>query len=320
MTTEHLLHPELLPIIEEFEPFRFSPENISEFRSSRSGLIQLGDANSAGVNRQAITISSPDTDIPCLLYTPKNRKPTAAYLHIHGGGFVAGQKEGSDPMNTKISSRLGVAVLAVGYRLAPEHPAPAGLNDCYAGLAWLYEQATTLGYDPSRIAIGGESAGGGLAAALAIHARDEGKYTICHQHLTFPMLDDRTGTSADPADPLVGEFVWNRDNNAFGWSCYLGDQPAAAPAVPARVSSVADLPPAWIFTVSMDLFRDENISYAQRLLAAGIQTELVVMPGACHGFMKQPKSSLARRYVDDHLRALASALGVDVAPGSTELG
>ena len=244
MTTKHLLHPELLPIIEEFEPFRFSPENIAEFRSSRSGLIQLGDANSAGVNRQAITISSPDTDIPCLLYTPKKRKPTAAYLHIHGGGFVAGQKEGSDPMNTKISSRLGVAVLAVGYRLAPEHPAPAGLNDCYAGLAWLYEQATTLGYDPSRIAIGGESAGGGLAAALAIHARDVGKYAICHQHLTLPMLDDRTGTSADPADPLVGEFIWNRDNNAFGWSCYLGDLPAAAPVVPARVSSVADLPQA----------------------------------------------------------------------------
>jgi acetyl esterase/lipase len=246
----------------------------------------------------------------CLLYSPKNNKSAAAYLHIHGGGYVGGRKEYSDPMNTLIAAKLGVTVLAVGYRLAPEHPVPAPLDDCYSALAWLHDRAAHLGIDSRRIAIGGESAGGGLAAALAIHARDEGKYPVCHQHLTYPMLDHRTGTPEHYGDPLVGEFVWTRESNQFGWSCYLGSHPAQAPHVPAMVSDVKGLPPAWIFTVSLDLFRDENISYAQRLLAAGVDTELVVMPGACHGFQLLPNTSLGKRYVNTHLEALGRALKV----------
>ena len=176
--------------------------------------------------------------MPCLLYRPVEAQAGSGYLHIHGGGYVAGSVEGSDAMNTRIAAQLGVVVLTVGYRLAPEHPVPAPLDDCYAALGWLHEQADALGIDRQRIAIGGESAGGGLAAALAIHARDLGEFAICHQHLTYPMLDDRTGTEAAPGDPLVGEFVWNRRCNEFGWQCYLGKLPAQAPFVPARVASV----------------------------------------------------------------------------------
>ena len=158
------------------------------------------------MQRESITLSGANWDVPCLLYTPKAGKAEAAYLHIHGGGYVAGQMERSDPMNTLIASQLGITVLAVGYRLAPEHPVPAPLDDCYSALAWLHDEAERLGIDRERIAIGGESAGGGLAAALAIRARDAGDYAVCHQHLTYPMLDNLTGSESAPGDPLVGEF------------------------------------------------------------------------------------------------------------------
>jgi acetyl esterase/lipase len=310
MSTEHLLDPELLPILQQMPAFNFTRENLDKFRRAGAAATALGDAEAAGVRRESVTIASADRDVPCLLYTPKARKSEAAYLHIHGGGYVGGQMERSDPMNTLIASQLGITVLAVGYRLAPEHPVPAPLDDCYAALAWLHDEAQRLGVDRDRIAIGGESAGGGLAAALAIRARDAGDYAVCHQHLTYPMLDNLTGSASAPGDPLVGEFVWTRKSNEFGWSCYLGDHPAEAPYVPARVASVEGLPPTWMFTVALDLFRDENIEYAQRLLTAGVPTELVVLPGACHAFQVLPGTSLGKRYVADHLLALGKALGV----------
>mgnify|MGYP001361249336 CR=1 FL=1 len=308
MSTRHLLNPELLPLLDAIPPFQFTRDNIERFRSAGLGATSLGDAFASGVSREEVTISGPNWDVPCLIYRPLKQSSKAAYLHIHGGGFIGGRKESADPMNTQIAAQLGVTVLAVGYRLAPEHPVPAPLDDCYAALAWLHNEAERLGIDRQRIAIGGESAGGGLAAALAIRARDAGEYAICHQHLTYPMLDNLTGTEAAPGDPLVGEFVWTRQSNAFGWSCYLGDHPPQAPFVPSRVASVAGLPPTWMFTVSLDLFRDENIEYARRLLAAGVQTELVVMPGACHAFQALPGTSLGKRYIADHLQALGKAL------------
>jgi len=308
MSTKHLLDPSLLPLLELAPPFEFSLDNLQRFRDRGLAAAVLGDAAAHGVKREAVTIPGADFDVPCLLYRPVEAQAGSGYLHIHGGGYVAGSVEGSDAMNTRIAAQLGVVVLTVGYRLAPEHPVPAPLDDCYAALGWLHEQADGLGIDRQRIAIGGESAGGGLAAALAIHARDLGEFAICHQHLTYPMLDDRTGTEAAPGDPLVGEFVWNRRCNEFGWQCYLGKLPAQAPFVPARVASVEGLPPTWMFTVGLDLFRDENIDYAQRLMAAGIATELVVLPGACHAFQWVPDSPLTLRYIDSHLQALGEAV------------
>ena len=160
-----------------------------------------------------------------------------------------------------------------------------------------------------RIGIGGESAGGGLAAALAIKARDAGKYAVCFQALTYPMLDDRTGSEQNPGDPLVGEFVWTRQLNQYGWSRYLGDAERAAPQVPARLDSYAGLPPTWMFTATMDLFRDENIDYARRLMEAEVSCDLVVYPGACHGFQMVEGSKISKRFRKDFMEALERGLG-----------
>ena len=175
-------------------------------------------------------------------------------------------------------------------------------------LAYLHENAELLNIDRKRIAIGGESAGGGLAAALSILARDRGEFDICHQHLTYPMLDNRTGNESAPGDPLVGEFVWTREHNQFGWKSYLGDAPAEAPQVPARLTDFSGLPSTWLFTVGLDLFRDENIEYAQQLMKAGVPTDLEIMAGACHGFQAIPGTVAGKRYRDAHIGALKRAL------------
>lgn len=308
MSTKHLLDPEIQAIAELVPAFRFTRENLHQFRENRASNTTLGDAGQYGVKREEIVIESDEHELKGMLYVPESEKSGGGYVHIHGGGYIGGQVEMSDPMNTLIASKLGAVVLSVDYRLAPEHPVPAPLDDCYAGLKWMHENADDLGVDKNRIAIGGESAGGGLAAALAIHARDKGEYTICHQHLTYPMLDNLTGSEAQPGDPLVGEFVWTRESNQFGWDCYLGEQAPIAPYVPSRVEMVEGLPPTWLFTAGLDLFRDENIEYAQRLMAAGIACELIVMPGACHGFQFLPGTSLSKSYTNDHLRALGKAL------------
>ena len=293
--------------------FKFRAEGLPNFRAAQAAQIELTNAADFGVNRSEITVPSPDgPDVSCLLYQPEAEATDAraGYLHIHGGGYIIGSAAGSDEVNVRLCAKLGIVIVSVDYRLAPEHPVPASLNDCYAGLAWLHQHAADLNVDTQRIGVGGESAGGGLAATLAIHARDKGEYAICHQHLTYPMLDDRTGSAEVPGDPLVGEFVWTRESNQFGWQSYLGDAEPAAPHVPARVASYEGLPPAWIFTVSLDLFRDENIAYAQQLMAAGVSAELDVMPGACHGFQMVPGTQIGRLYVERHRAALARGLGI----------
>lgn len=313
MSTKYLLDRELHPIVDAFPDTPLIDETLHAFRRATSEGVELGDAEAAGVARNEVFVTSRDgTSIRALLYVPMAEALSRpGYVHIHGGGYVIGSADGSDATNLAIARKLGVVVLSVDYRLAPEHPIPAPLDDCYAGLAWLHENADAFGVDRSRIGIGGESAGGGLAAALAIKARDENEYAVCHQHLTYPMLDNQTGSEHQPGDPLTGEFVWTRERNLFGWAAYLGNAPAEAPQVPARVGSFAGLPPTWMMTASLDLFRDEDIAYAQGLLAAGIRTELVVYEGACHGFQMIPATTLGQRYARDHLAALARGLGLD---------
>lgn len=313
MSTRDLLHPDIAHITDLIPPFDVSADNLSVLRENRlGGAAGLADAEAAGVHRERVELESSDgTRIGGLLYVPVSGSERPGYLHIHGGGYVMGEAAGSDEVNVNVASKLGVVILSVDYRLAPEHPIPAPLEDCYAGLAWLSGHARELGIDPGRIGIGGESAGGGLAAALALLARDRSEYPIRHQHLTYPMLDDRTGSEESPGDPLTGEFVWTRASNRFGWSAYLGDAERAAPQVPARAESLAGLPHTWMFTGMLDLFRDEDISYARRLMSEGVQTELLVYPGACHGFQLIPGTALARRFRDDHLAALARGLGVE---------
>ena len=227
-------------------------------------------------------------------------------LWIHGGGHVLGEVEQDDPTAEHFVDEVGCTVVSVDWRRSPEHPFPAAMNDCYAALAWVHRNAGELNIDPKRVAIGGASSGGGSAAGLALMARDLGEFPICHQSLNYPMLDDRNVTPSSYA--IVHPRVWNRETNALAWQFYRGDESDSVSiyAAPSRASDLTGLPPAFVGVGDMDLFLDEDIEYAQRLLQAGVPTELHVYAGGNHAFNGlAPESSLAIRYNrdrDDMLR------------------
>ena len=311
-STKHLLHPELRVMAEAPIISDINDDNLFGLRQTLDeARPPMANADSFNVKRTEIFISQDHgPDVRCLLYVPNNKDPLGpGYLHIHGGGYIIGSPEGSDTQNLLLSSEIGVVIISVDYRLAPECPIPAPLEDCYAALGWFHENSEELGIDQTRIGIGGESAGGGLAAALAIKARDEGEYQVCWQSLTYPMLDDRTGSEGNYGDPLVGEFVWTREFNQYAWNRYLADAERASPQIPARLENFEGLPPTWMFTASLDLFRDENIDYAQKLMRAGVACDLVVYTGACHAFQQIETSELAKRYREDFTTSLKRGLG-----------
>lgn len=246
-----------------------------------------------------------------------NAKPGASrpgILHIHGGGYVAGSAESSISEAQELGKTLDCTVVTVEYRLSPETTYAGSVEDCYAALQWLHGHAGELGVDPARLAVYGASAGGGLGALVAIAARDRGEVRLAFQCLTYPMLDDRTGSSRS-VPPHVGKLIWTAASNRFGWESFLGAKPggASAPrgAVPARVQNLAGLPPAWIGVGTIDLFHDEDVDYAQRLNAAGVPCELLVVPGAFHGFDGLPaRVPLIERFRAARLNALRGGLGI----------
>ncbi|UYN83473.1 MAG: alpha/beta hydrolase [Microcella sp.] len=243
------------------------------------------------------------------------RRP--AVLHMHGGGLIVGSAMQGDPLCRRIADELGAVAASVNYRMPPEHPYPVPLDDCYRALQWLAAQPDV---DANRIAVIGESAGGGLAASLALLARDRGEVAVAGQVLMYPMLDDRTGS--DDAPHPRGLRLWSVRSNRLGWGMYLGagtSGPAATPldaatlelAVPARRTDLSNLPPAWIGVGTLDLFHDEDVEYARRLTAAGVDCELHVVQGAYHGFdVAEPKAAVScdflRRQIDA-LRGMLSA-------------
>lgn len=238
------------------------------------------------------------------LYRPAGaaQTPTPALLWIHGGGYVLGTAAQDDGLCRRFVERLGVTVASVDYRLAPEHPYPTPLEDCYTALRWL---AGLPGVDGDSVAIGGASAGGGLAAALALLARDRAEVQPVFQVLVYPMLDDRSvGRHLD--DP--GHRLWNATSNRFGWKSYLGSADPAE-AVPARRADLSGLPPAWLGVGTLDLFHDEDLDYAARLQAAGVPCEVHVVPGAFHGFDGiAPKADIATAFFDSQCASLRPAL------------
>ncbi|QEO13842.1 alpha/beta hydrolase [Agromyces intestinalis] len=238
--------------------------------------------------------------------------PGPALLWIHGGGLVIGSMAQDDARCLDVAAELGIVVVSVEYRLAPEHPYPAPLDDCDAAWAWLHSVAAARRIDSSRVAIGGQSAGGGLAAALVQRIHDRGGVQPVAQWLFCPMLDDRT--AADRSLDAVGHFIWNNRSNRAGWGAYLGsamggaDVPAEA--APARRTDLTGLPPAWIGAGDIELFFAEDRDYAERLAAAGVEVEWAVVPGAPHGFESMAgDTAVARTYVAGARRWLASQLG-----------
>ncbi|WP_295637260.1 alpha/beta hydrolase [Novosphingobium sp.] len=240
-------------------------------------------------------------------------KPRPAIVHMHGGGYVLGEAKISLRSMQEVAAALDCVVVTVDYRLAPEVRFPGALEDNYTALKWVYDQAAILGVDRSRIAVMGESAGGGHAAMLAIAARDRGEVPLCYQALVYPMLDDRTGSTVRKP-PWMGALVWNEAKNRYGWSSLLG-QPAGSAkvppgSVPARVADLKALPPTFIGVGSIDLFVDEDVDYARRLLDAGVACELVVIPGGFHGFDNFQGAPVVKRYREHFMAALRQGLKV----------
>lgn len=223
-----------------------------------------------------------------------------ALLWIHGGGYLVGNAAIDDALCRQFSRVLGITVASVDYRLAPQHPYPAALEDCYAALTWL---AGLPAVDAARVAIGGASAGGGLAAALALLARDRAEVTPVRQLLVYPMLDDRSAQL--PHNPHVR--LWDPVSNKFGWDAYLGGADRQV-AVPGRRNDLSGLAPAWIGVGTLDLFHQESVAYAERLRDAGVPCDLEVVPGAFHAFDRLvARSSVSRSFFGSQCASLAKA-------------
>lgn len=253
-------------------------------------------------------------DVFAYVVLPKPGHSGPGILHMHGGGFTASTAHNSLPSVQALARELDCPIVTVDYRLAPETTYAGSLEDNYAALLWLHRHAAEIGVDPARIAIAGESAGGGHAALLAIAARDRGEVPITFQCLTYPMLDDRSGTSRRLAEH-IGYFGWNPEANRFGWESFLGCTPGGddvpCEGVPSRCADLAGLPPAWIGVGGLDLFVEEDIEFARALNAAGVPTELLVVPGAFHGFdMFMPGAAVSQRFHAARLDALRRGLGI----------
>ena len=315
-STRHLVDPELQQLLDEFPPLQLSRETLAETRAARAVLLAeqlLLEPAFPGIEVSERSIPGPQAsaNVRVLVYVPKEAsRPLPTLVWIHGGGYVLGSPPADGLQMKSLVSQLGCAVVSVDYRLAPESPFPAGVEDCYAALRWTHAQAQELGVDRARVAIGGTSAGGGLAAALALLARDRAELQVAFQVLLVPMLDDRTAVAADP-HPFTGEFTWTPAKNLFGWTALLGGTPGGegvSPyAAPARAESLAGLPPTYISTGALDLFLEEDMEYARRLVRAGVPTELHVYPGAYHGFSLAADARVAKAYTRDYVQALQRA-------------
>ena len=277
-------------------------DSIVETRSAMAPMLKA--KGTAGVTVSKRQINSADGDITVYIYQPENNtanKP--ALFWTHGGGFILGSAE-SD-FAGMFAKQLNATVVSVEYRLAPEHPFPAGHNDSYTAFLWMVEHADELGIDPSRIAIGGDSAGAGMAASLALRNRDQKGPKIAMQLLLYPMLDNLHAT---PSGSIEDYPVWNRQTSFNAWEMYLNGTPGvnASPyAVAARAKDVSGLPKTFITVGAVDLFRDEVIDYAQRLMAAGVETQLAVFPGMYHsGELFVPEAPVSQQMIASYTKAL----------------
>lgn len=299
-----LVHPEIAEALAAM-PFdigaalgSLSHESVGALRAGFAAAPPVPVAD--GVSREDHDIVGTD-GVRVRVYRPTGATDAMPCLYwMHGGGLVLGGYEMADSDFNRWCLELGCIGVSVEYRLAPETPYPGPLDDCYAGLAWVHKNAELLGVDPTRIGIGGASAGGGLAASLALRARDQGEYSVSFQLLVYPMIDDRQVTVSSQRD----ELVWPPAANAYGWSAYLGDRKGTADvpsyAAASRETNLADLPPTMIIVGALDGFADEDTDYATRLRHAGVPTEFHIYAGAPHGFNDlMPTASVSIRANND---------------------
>ncbi|MFJ5956330.1 alpha/beta hydrolase [Paenarthrobacter sp. NPDC092416] len=308
---------ELEPVLAMLPDQSAPSQSVAEVREQLAQYVAgSSDIDISGVRVYAEMIPGPDgaPEVTLHIIAPSVRKSTGAIYYIHGGGFTVGFASMRDDINIPLARDLGVVIISVDYRLAPEHPFPAGLEDCYAGLQWVADHAEALGIDPANIAIQGDSAGGGLCAGLALLTRDRGGVTPVFQYLGVPEIDDRLTTLS--MQRFTDTPMWTRRAAEESWDAYLGDgvrgtDGVSRYAAPARATELSGLPPTYISVMQYDPLRDENLAYAQKLLDAGVSVELHLYPGTFHGSSLATYAAITQRESRETFAVFAKALGVN---------
>ena len=312
--------PELAAMLELLPDTGITMANPAKAREGFSAMTAAlnADLDTAGVHIENREVPGPEgaPAVPVRIYSPEALEgPVPALLHIHGGGFVVGDLDSEMGSAMAMSRHLGIVVVSVDYRLAPETPFPGGLEDCYAAWQWTLASAPTLNIDPSRVGIIGMSAGGGLTAATCLLCRDRGGPQPAFQFLGIPELDDRLDTVS--MQTFVDTPMWNRPNAELSWDYYLGEQYQRGSddvpyhAAPARAADLSNLPPAYVSTMEFDPLRDEGILYALKLMQCGVQTELHSFPGTFHGSTLFATAQVSQREMQEMFGVLQRALKLE---------
>ena len=296
---------ELLPALDDFPALEIDRGNIEKIRALLLERAPL--PSSLAVKEEELKIVKADREIPIFIFRKSSKPSQPVVLWIHGGGYIFGSAY--DERAKVIADFCDCTVVSVEYRLAPEHPFPAGAEDCMAALEWVFDNADSLGIQAGKIAIGGASAGAGMAAGVSLMNRDGRNIPLCFQVLLYPMLDNLHAT---PSGNITNHPVWKRSTSFNAWEMYLNGTPAEAAseyAAPSRAESLKGVPPTYISVGSEDLFRDEDIGFGQKLIEDGIPCEMSVFPGMYHageGFA--PAAKVSRRLNQSFLAALKDAL------------
>jgi acetyl esterase len=308
----YAIDPELLAWLDMMPGFALA--NAADLAESRARMTEMLAHMPQYAPERELVVSDEvvpgSPDVPVRVYARADREGASpGLLFIHGGGFVVGTAAMNDSSCMEFADKLGIVVVSVEYRLAPEHPFPAATDDTYAALTWMANKATELGIDPERIGIAGISAGGGIAAGVALMARDRGGPALCFQYLDVPEIDDRLATPS--MTTYVDTPMWNQPKAVFSWQSYLGGaQEVSVYAAPSRAEDLSGLPPTVVVACQFDPLRDEDIDYAQRLMQAGVPTELRAYPGTFHGSPVAVDAAVSKRMAADTVDDLRRGLRV----------
>lgn len=302
------VHPEFLPGLESFTDFEFKVEDLPVMRAGMAQVAQSVTSTETVDILDKVITGIDDNELRIRIYKPVQQDTELpGLLWIHGGGYIIGSIEDNDQLCVQVVETSNCVVVSVDYRLAPEHPYPAPLEDCYSALAWMADHALELQIDANRIGVAGGSAGGGLTAGLTLLARDRAYSSICFQMPLYPMIND--GNNTPSANEIKEGMIWNQKTNEFGWKCYLGDlhgqDGVPIYAAPARAEDYSNLPYTYTCVGQLDPFRDETIAYVTKLAQAGVDVEFHLYPGAYHGFeLLNPQSEKAQQVVKEYVNAI----------------
>lgn len=308
----HRIDLELREMLELFPPLDLNNVESTRQALAAASPIETSVDDAVTIYDRMVPGPNDNPSIRVRIYEPKEKRETLpGLLWIHGGGYVLGVPEGDDGLCQRFVKEANCVVVSVDYRLAPEHPYPAGLEDCYSALKWFSEHTDELGVNPSRIGAAGASAGGGLTAALSLLARDRKGPALCFQMPLYPMLDDRNNTPSSLE--ITGNMVWNYELNQKGWTMYLnganGTENVPEYAAPARATNLSGLPYTYTCVGQLDPFRDETLDYVTRLCRAGVDVEFHLYPGCYHGFEGLvPNANISQRALAEYVGAVKHVL------------